>query len=423
MADVAIRCEGLGKRYRIGAPWPGGSLRDALATRFRRRDVDIGTHLSENNVWALRDVSFDVAQGDVVGVVGRNGAGKSTLLKILSRITAPTEGQATVYGRIGSLLEIGTGFNPELTGRENVYLNGVILGMRRAEIDGRFDEILAFAELERFVDTPVKHYSSGMQVRLAFAVAAHLEVEILLADEVLAVGDTGFQKKCLGKMSDMSRAGRTVLFVSHSMVSLGALCRRGMLLEAGRLAADGPIGDVIATYLDSIRRTGGEVSWPTPDGAPGDERLRLHAVRIVAPGEKPGEVDISKDFDIQIWYWNLVAEGRRNVWLQLHNAMGVCVLSSGNLPSVSSTADVWVGRPYPVGLFRTACTIPGGLLNDGPHSVTVFINGAWRTDDNIVVRDALSFEVRDGGGMRKEYLGPWLGAVRPRLAWQTERVE
>jgi lipopolysaccharide transport system ATP-binding protein len=428
MGEIAIRCEGLGKRYRIGAGWPGGSFRHELAAGLARLVTRRGARRAEATtdpiVWALRDVSVDVAHGDVVGVVGRNGAGKSTLLKILSRITAPTEGRATVHGRVGSLLEVGTGFHPELTGRDNVYLNGVILGMRRGEIDRKFDEIVAFAEVERFIDTPVKHYSSGMAVRLAFAVAAHLDTEILLVDEVLAVGDTQFQRKCLGKMGDLSRAGRTVLFVSHSMVSLGALCRSGLLLEAGRIVRQGPIGDVVATYLASVASHSGEVGWPSPEVAPGDDRVRLKAVRIVCAGTAVGDVDIAKDFEIEVWYWNLQPNARRMVSVHLHTAAGVCVLTSGNLPSVSSTPDAWVDRPYPIGLFRTVCTVPGGLLNDGLHSVSVFINGSWRAEDNVVVlRDALAFEVRDGGEMRKEYFGPWLGAVRPRLAWQTERVE
>jgi lipopolysaccharide transport system ATP-binding protein len=422
VGDVAIRCEGLGKRYRLGASWPGGSLRATLAAGFRR----LGRREAgdRETVWALRDASFDVGRGDVVGIVGRNGAGKSTLLKILSRITAPTEGRATVYGRVGSLLEVGTGFHPELTGRENVYLNGVILGMRRGEIDRKFDEIVAFAEVERFIDTPVKHYSSGMAVRLAFAVAAHLETEILLVDEVLAVGDTEFQKKCLGKMGDLSRAGRTLLFVSHSMVSLAALCRRGILLEGGRVRMQGAIGDVIGTYLSGLRTHAGEVAWPDREHAPGDERARLRAVRIVASGAVAGEVDIAKDFDVEVWYWNLTPQARRIVSIHVTSATGVCILTSGNLPSVCVTPDEWFERPYPVGLFRTSCTIPGGLLNDGLHSVSVYINGSSRADDHIVVlRDALAFDVRDTGEMRKEFHGPWLGAVRPRLAWRTERIE
>jgi lipopolysaccharide transport system ATP-binding protein len=258
MAGVAIRTESLSKQYRLGARLQKHpTLRDAIASRAssslaRLRPGRNGASREDHSIWALRDVSLDIEQGDVVGLIGRNGAGKTTLLKIVSHITEPTAGRAKIKGRIGSLLEVGTGFHPELTGRENVYLSGSILGMRKVEIDARFDQIVAFAEVERFLDTPVKRYSSGMQVRLAFAVAAHLEPEILLVDEVLAVGDAAFQRKCLGRMGDVAREGRTVLFVSHNMAVIQALCRRGVFLDGGRVQADGPIGDAVAEYLRQI---------------------------------------------------------------------------------------------------------------------------------------------------------------------------
>src|SRR5213080_2857937 len=244
--DVAIRCQGLGKQYRLGPRQRYRALRDTLPAlalapfRGLRSAIGFGRPTAHGaTLWALRDVSFEVSAGEIVGIIGANGAGKSTLLKILSRITEPTEGQAEIHGRVGSLLEVGTGFHPELTGRENVYLNGAILGMRKAEIEAKFDEIVAFAEVERFVDAPVKHYSSGMYVRLAFAVAAHLEPEILLVDEVLAVGDITFQRKCLGKMGDVARQGRTILFVSHNMAAVESLCSTSYLLENGQLAESG----------------------------------------------------------------------------------------------------------------------------------------------------------------------------------------
>jgi lipopolysaccharide transport system ATP-binding protein len=258
MSDIAIRVENLSKQYRIGKRERYRTLRDtltdaAVAPFHRLRSTFLRSNLplskSDDTIWALKDVSFEVRRGEVVGIIGRNGAGKSTLLKILSRITEPTEGQAEIHGRVGSLLEVGTGFHPELTGRENVYLNGAILGMRRGEIERKFDEIVAFAEVEKFLDTPVKHYSSGMHMRLAFAVAAHLEPEILLVDEVLAVGDAMFQKKCLGKMEEVAKEGRTVLFVSHSMESIKALCHRAIEIKNGAVNNDGKAADVVNGYL------------------------------------------------------------------------------------------------------------------------------------------------------------------------------
>lgn len=253
MSDIAIRVENLGKRYRIGAARERyDTLRDALVGTFRRLRRRSLEDAEEREIWALKDVSFEVKRGEVLGIIGRNGAGKSTLLKILSRITEPTTGRAEIYGRVGSLLEVGTGFHPELTGRENIYLSGAILGMKKAEIDRRFDEIVEFAEIERFLDTPVKRYSSGMYVRLAFAVAAHLDPEILLVDEVLAVGDAAFQKKCLGKMGEVGKEGRTVLFVSHNMAAIETLCDRGLLLHKGFIQALGPIEQIISEYTWKI---------------------------------------------------------------------------------------------------------------------------------------------------------------------------
>src|SRR5213080_1227184 len=259
MSDVAIRVAGLGKQYQIGGDRkPYKTIREAISDtalnplRRLRAGLSADPLNGEHAFWALKDVSFEINRGEVVGIIGRNGAGKSTLLKILSRITEPTEGEIEIAGRVGSLLEVGTGFHPELTGRENVYLNGAILGMKRSEIDRRFDEIVAFSEIERFLETPVKHYSSGMYARLAFSVAAHLEPEILLVDEVLAVGDAAFQKKCLGKMGQVSRAGRTVLFVSHNMAAVQQLTDNCILLDKGHLTAYGPSAEVIGQYLSSI---------------------------------------------------------------------------------------------------------------------------------------------------------------------------
>jgi lipopolysaccharide transport system ATP-binding protein len=282
MNDPVIRVENLGKSYRIGQLQPYRTLRDTLTNAGKLplqmlRSFTQGEakrQSKEPTIWALKDVSFEIRRGEVVGIIGRNGAGKSTLLKILSKITLPTEGRIKRYGRVGSLLEVGTGFHPELTGRENVYLNGAILGMKKTEIDRKFDEIVAFAEIDKFLDTSVKHYSSGMYVRLAFAVAAHLETEILIVDEVLAVGDTAFQRKCLGKMDDVVRGGRTVLFVSHNMASMQALCNRGIFLQNGTIFQDSDMTTVVKTYLQLLERTA------TQDLRTITERSGVGAVRL-----------------------------------------------------------------------------------------------------------------------------------------------
>jgi lipopolysaccharide transport system ATP-binding protein len=288
MSELAVRVEGVGKEYRLGGTRERyTTLRDqvnklataplrALRGRGRRPE-------QEPPFWALKDVSFEVSQGEVVGIIGRNGAGKSTLLKILSRITEPTEGEADIHGRVGSLLEVGTGFHPELTGRENVYLNGAILGMRRSEIMRKFDEIVSFAQVEKFIDTPVKHYSSGMYMRLAFAVAAHLEPEILIVDEVLAVGDAEFQEKCLGKMGDLARGGRTVLFVSHNLHAIKSLCSQGILLRAGRVFFEGPASECVSKYLEMARAGAGPVDPSSPVTRAGTGEWRFTEVVATKP--------------------------------------------------------------------------------------------------------------------------------------------
>src|SRR3712207_2669352 len=301
--DPVVRIENVGKRYRLGGLHPGYmTLREALGRAlwapFRRANGR-----ERPSVWALRGVNLEVRQGELVGVIGRNGAGKSTLLKILSRVTKPTTGEVTLRGRVGSLLEVGTGFHPDLTGRENVYLNGAVLGMRKVEIDAKFDEIVAFSELERFIETPVKHYSSGMYVRLAFSVAAHLEPEILIMDEVLAVGDAAFQQKCLDKMAEVRRAGRTVFFVSHNMPAVTRLCRRAVLLERGQVVADGEPHEVVNRYLSSGWRTGALREWNEDGDAPGGAVARLQRVRVAdEAGETTAAADIRRPVRIEITY-------------------------------------------------------------------------------------------------------------------------
>jgi lipopolysaccharide transport system ATP-binding protein len=287
MSAPAVRAHGVAKRYRLGTMERYPTLREVLAAPFRRSRATPAPPRAGETLWALRDVAFEVQPGEVLGIIGRNGAGKSTLLKILSRITEPTAGVIELRGRVGSLLEVGTGFHPELTGRENVFLNGAILGMRRAEIARQFDAIIAFAETERFVDTPVKYYSSGMYMRLAFAVAAHLEPEILIVDEVLAVGDAAFQRKCLGRMDQVAYGGRTVLFVSHNLDAIRRLCRRTLLLHQGTVEALGPTPDVLARYLARAERVGGPDDWVELGGVPrsGSGVARFTALRYTSRDE------------------------------------------------------------------------------------------------------------------------------------------
>jgi lipopolysaccharide transport system ATP-binding protein len=301
MSDVAIRCENLSKQYRIGSPERYKTLREAITTSalapFRR--LRNGSQNGNRYIWALDNVSFDIKRGEVVGIIGLNGAGKSTLLKILSRITGPTRGRADIYGRVGSLLEVGTGFHPELTGRENIYLNGAILGMRKSEIERKFDEIVAFAEVEKFLDTPVKRYSSGMYVRLAFAVAAHLEPEILVVDEVLAVGDASFQKKSLARMGKAASGGRSVLFVSHNLAAINSLCTRCLLLDHGALVMSGSPGEVTSEYQERVHETaqnGGSLDDVERDGS---GKARFTAVTIQSCGT-PNYVETGGDLEIEL---------------------------------------------------------------------------------------------------------------------------
>ncbi len=436
MSGVAIRVDKLSKLYHIGQrALVHRSLREtltgALGAPFRRFTGRAQSPLiptangtgpeNSRDLWALKDVSFEIKTGEIVGIIGRNGAGKSTLLKILSRITEPTTGWVEIHGRVGSLLEVGTGFHPELTGRENVFLNGAILGMQRAEIKRKFDDIVAFAEVERFIDTPVKWYSSGMYVRLAFAVAAHLEPEILVVDEVLAVGDMAFQAKCLGKMGDISREGRTVLLVSHNMPSVVNLCQRAILLQAGTKVDEGSTAEVVQRYLATASSTPGEVVWPDPELAPGNELVRLHSVRVLQDGfpGATGDVSIGNEVRIEITYRNLKDNAPLfpAIWLRDH--LGTYVLASSNVKATSLTDDPWSMAPHPTGLFRSVCCFPGNFLNDLMYRVTVLICKDTRTE-LLHEDDIISFRVHDTGEMRKEDYNYWIGTVRPRLAWRTE---
>jgi len=416
MSELAIQAEGLSKRYRIGKAPRRRSLRERLSSPFGYLIGSLQPPSEEETLWALRDVSFEVKPGEVVGIIGRNGAGKSTLLRILSRITDPTRGRAVVHGRVGSLLEVGTGFHPELTGRENIYLNGAILGMRRSEIDRKFDEIVAFAETARFLDTPVKRYSSGMYVRLAFAVAAHLEPEILVVDEVLAVGDLAFQKKCLGKMGDVAKAGRTVLFVSHNMVAIQNLCERVIWLHNGELKEQGPAAEVISRYLSTAYIARTEQVWPDMAAAPGNDRVRLHRVRIRPETGTPSDlITMETPLRVEVEFWNLVPNAHLHLALHVYNEQQVVAFTSASNEADPSVSE----RALAPGLIRSVCHIPGNLLNAGVHNVLLLI---LRDGGKILYRheDALVFEVLDLGRRSGTWYGREPGAVHPLLHWETE---
>jgi lipopolysaccharide transport system ATP-binding protein len=372
MRDVAIIVEGLSKRYRLGT---AASNRAGYKT-FREAIAQTGNRLLRRSrwrttpaepFWALKDVSFEVKRGEVVGIIGRNGAGKSTLLKILSRITEPTEGGADIHGRVGSLLEVGTGFHPELSGRENVYLNGAILGMRRAEIAKKFDEIVAFAEIEKFIDTPVKHYSSGMYMRLAFAVAAHLDPEILVVDEVLAVGDAKFQQKCLGRMNDIATTGRTVLFVSHNLAALRSICRGGVLLDRGRCVETGRINDVVGSYLASQANGGLKVRFEETPGRDADASL-TGVVLQDRQGRDVNAIQFGDDAVLAITY-------RLNKRIPDCRVGFDVVTDNGTMLSVATTEDRGaVVLPDAAGDYTVRATIPGGTLGPGTYSVGICLD-------------------------------------------------
>ncbi|MGA3029996.1 MAG: ABC transporter ATP-binding protein [Candidatus Limnocylindrales bacterium] len=423
MTNIAIQATGLSKRYTIGVQRdPYGRLTEvlwsSLTSPFNRKRAK--QHRDE--FWALRDVSFDVPRGSVMGIIGRNGAGKSTLLKILSRITEPTLGRAELRGRVGSLLEVGTGFHPELSGRENVLLSGAILGMKRTEIVRKFDEIVAFADIGQFIDTPVKRYSSGMQVRLGFAVAAFLEPEILFIDEVLAVGDAEFQKKCLGKMSEIGESGRTIVFVSHSMPAILRLCNRAILLDHGGVVVDGPTLEVVRRYLESGPGRTSSREWTDPASAPGDDVARLKSVRVVsADGGPPEEIDIRRPIDIEVEYWTKApGDLRPSVNLHFYNDEGVCLFINNDW----NDRQWWSASRRP-GLVRAVCHIPGNFLAEGRVVVTAVVSTYNPTIVHAIEREAVAFVVVDrteGDGVRGVLANEFPGVVRPMLDWHVEQV-
>ncbi len=421
-----IQLENVGKRYWLRHRGPDRQIAEllndgvrALLGRPRAQPL-----VTREEFWALRDISLEIRAGEVVGILGRNGAGKSTLLKLISWIMAPTVGRVGVRGRLGCLLEVGTGFHHELTGRENIFLNGAILGMSRVEIRRKFDQIVEFAEVEAFLDTPVKHYSSGMFVRLAFSVAALLDPEILIVDEVLSVGDAAFQKKCHGVMQDAVRRGCTCLMVSHNLPTITNLCQRAILLKSGQIVADGPPQDVAQEYLQSVRGSGGSVAWDNLHTAPGNDRVRLQSVRILQ-GDPPrvvGEVDIAAPLTIEMLYQTLVPGEELYGGMLLKDQMGTTVCMTSSAKPVSATPDAWSGQPHPVGVYRSYCQLPANFLNEGRYTVTAII-GRGTSEIQAQAEDAVAFDVHDTGEMRGLYFGQWPGVIRPKLAWSTQRVE
>jgi lipopolysaccharide transport system ATP-binding protein len=416
---AAVSAEGLSKQYRIGQYKPAyGTLRDSVAAGVRRLRTG-HIHDPAETIWAIKDVSFEANEGEVVGIIGPNGAGKSTLLKILTRITTPTKGRAEIRGRVGSLLEVGTGFHPELTGRENIYLNGSILGMKRREINRNFDAIVDFSGVGKFIDTPVKWYSSGMYVRLAFSVAAHFEPEVLIVDEVLAVGDADFQRRSIGRMESIGGAGRTVLFVSHNLQGILQLCDRAILLQQGQVVMDGPTADVVALYEQQTIGQSSEVVWEGEANAPGNDLVRLQSVRIVdEDGSTITVADVRRTVGIEIAF-RVQTHGDPVVpKLKLYDQHGATAFNAMDV------SERWHAALGP-GEYVTTAWIPGNFLNEGRMSVDVDVVtiASPKLHPHASARQVVSFHVYDpaeGDSARGLFTGQWRGVVRPLLEWTTE---
>ncbi len=427
MSDTIIRVENLGKKYIIGHQQEGRSnyvaLRDVIANGAKSLVKKFTQPSPENSnkeeFWALKDVSFEIKQGECVGIIGRNGAGKSTLLKILSRITEPTTGRISIKGRVASLLEVGTGFHPELTGRENIYLNGAILGMSRTEIKKKFDEIVAFAEVEKFLDTPVKRYSSGMYVRLAFAVAAHLEPEILVVDEVLAVGDAAFQKKCLGKMGDVAtKEGRTVLFVSHNMAAVSRLCNTGIWLEAGNLHLLGSTENVIANYLSLDAKVAGENCWHKLEEAPGNEKVKLCALRILNKDKEiSSTINAEEPFAVEIEYQVIETLRGARIGFFFNNSEGIVIFAPND-----TEAEIDCDSVRQPGCYISNCQIPGKLLNTGTYTITASAD-IPSVESLFFVENVLRVQIERIKGAYSSRPDMLPGLICPELKWRVESVK
>lgn len=432
--NLAIKAENISKQYRLGEVGTGTISHDLnrFWAKIRGKEDPYLT-IGESNdrskkgesdyVWSLRDINFEIEQGDAVGIIGRNGAGKSTLLKLLSKVTKPTTGSFKVNGRIASLLEVGTGFNPEMTGRENIYLNGAILGMRKHEIDRKFDEIVDFSGVERYIDTPVKRYSSGMYVRLAFAVAAHLESEILIVDEVLAVGDAESQKKCLGKMGDVSKGeGRTVLFVSHNMEAVQKLTNHSLVLERGGLVYFGDTVSAVKTYIQNKKDSKIHTEW-TLENAPGNELTKLKSISVRGNlGNPKYEFYTTDDIFIDIEYWDFNQDYKSTAIIHLMNENEQTVFASNEF-----NAPDWEKFHPGKGLIKATCKIPKNLLAEGTYSVFLAIGNYNPNIIHLRLSDALLFSVVDSPlfmeSVKRDSTGNWPGLVRPMLEWQISKIE
>jgi len=423
MADTIIKVENLSKKYLLHHQQTERytALREVMSRGVKNLGKKLLSPLTSHvspftaseDFFALRDVSFEIKQGDKVGIIGRNGAGKTTLLKILSRVTEPTNGRVEITGRVASLLEVGTGFHPELTGRENIFLNGAVLGMTRNEINRRFDEIVDFSECGRFLDMPVKHYSSGMYMRLAFAVAAHLQTEILLVDEVLGVGDAAFQKKCLGKMGDAAHLGRTVVFVSHNLLAVESLCKRAICLHQGKVVTEGPPGQVTSQYLQNCIPVSTEVIYEDISKAPGNEMFRLRRACVRPLNGSPSDpITVRTPFVVEFEYWQSIPHVSLDLNVDVYNEHGIHLFNTVSYGEPPATAD----------FLRSWSVIPGDFLNSGTHRIElgVYLGGSTVA---LHAEDLLVFDIHDApSGFRGPYLGSWPGAVRPGLQWRTERI-
>lgn len=408
-----IRVENLSKQYVLGAQQkPYSTLRESIVDAARKplNALRRSNGNSKNSFWALKDVNFEVMPGEVVGIIGRNGAGKSTLLKVLSRITEPTKGKIELFGRVGSLLEVGTGFHPELTGRENIFLNGAILGMKREEIAQKFDEIVDFAEVESFLDTPVKHYSSGMYTRLAFAVAANLEPEVLIVDEVLAVGDAEFQKKCLGKMSQVANAGRTVLFVSHNMTAVKSICRRGIMLQKGAVEFDGNSNAAVDVYMQGGSDLASLREWKAAE-MPGNEKIKLRRAAVYARGKEIGELILtSDDVVFEIEFYSGLEHASIDVTWDLYSVQGIHVAHLGEVCSAAGLARGW---------HKTTTIMPRNILNTERYIFSVQF-GRNQVELLLRMEEILTFNVEDDIPNRGINFSKLPGVIHPVCDWQTE---